>query len=46
MPPPDDWIYLNNFQQENRPKYYAFPAGIGKEFKKNVYQTLQKSKMR
>lgn len=42
MPPPDDWIYLNNFQQENRPKYYAFPAGIGKEFKKNVYQTLQK----
>ena len=42
MSPAPDWVYLNNFQQENRPKHFAFPAGTSKEFKKSIFYTIQK----
>jgi len=31
-PRPPDWVYLNNFKQENQPRPYALPAGVGRKF--------------
>lgn len=33
LPPADDWVYLNNFRQSNRPKPYRLPAGVGRKFR-------------
>lgn len=32
-PRPPDWVYLNNFKQENEPLPYALPAGQGRKFR-------------
>ncbi|MEL0323381.1 MAG: Lon-like protease helical domain-containing protein, partial [Rhodospirillales bacterium] len=32
-PPPPDWLYLNNFLQENQPHAFPLPSGLGKVFK-------------
>ena len=32
-PPPPDWLYLNNFSQENQPHAFPLPSGLGKVFK-------------
>lgn len=29
-PPPQDWVYLNNFRRPHRPKPCALPAGLGR----------------
>ncbi|OFW70436.1 MAG: hypothetical protein A2621_00790 [Alphaproteobacteria bacterium RIFCSPHIGHO2_01_FULL_41_14] len=42
LPSPADWIYLNNFQQKNKPRYYRFPAGTGKEFQNKLCSCVQK----
>ena len=36
MPTPDDWCYVYNFEDSNRPKAINLPAGMGKEFKKDM----------
>jgi predicted ATP-dependent protease len=32
-PPPNDWIYLNNFRRPHRPRPLPLPAGIGRKFR-------------
>ena len=32
-PPPDDWVYLNNFRRSHRPKPYRLPPGVGRRFR-------------
>lgn len=36
MPVPDDWCYVYNFEDSNRPSAINLPAGMGKEFKKDM----------
>ena len=36
MPVPDDWCYVYNFEDSNRPKALNLPAGTGREFKKDM----------
>lgn len=36
MPVPDDWCYVYNFEDSNRPKAINLPAGMGREFKKDM----------
>ncbi len=36
MPIPDDWCYVYNFEDSNRPKAINLPAGMGREFKKDM----------
>ncbi len=36
MPIPDDWCYVYNFEDSNRPKTINLPAGMGREFKKDM----------
>jgi len=36
MPTPDDWCYVYNFEDSTRPKAINLPAGMGKEFKKDM----------
>ncbi len=35
-PKPPDWIYVHNFDDENRPLAYRMPAGSGQQFKKDM----------
>ncbi len=32
-PPPNDWVYLNNFRRPHRPRPLPLPAGIGRQFR-------------
>jgi predicted ATP-dependent protease len=32
-PPPNDWIYLNNFRHPDHPTPHALPAGLGRRFR-------------
>lgn len=36
MPVPDDWVYVNNFQDSSRPSAVRLPAGKGIELKKEM----------
>lgn len=36
MPVPDDWMYVNNFQDPTEPHALRLPAGKGVEFKKEM----------
>lgn len=33
LPPPNDWVYLNNFRRPHRPKPYCLPNGIGQKLR-------------
>jgi predicted ATP-dependent protease len=35
-PTPDDWCYVNNFDQPHKPKAISLPAGRGKQFHEDV----------
>ena len=35
-PAPDDWCYVNNFQDSSRPQCLSFPAGQGCAFKREM----------
>ncbi len=39
-PRPSDWCYVNNFQDEDRPKAIEVPAGIGRELEQDVSQLV------
>ena len=39
-PRPSDWCYVNNFQDEDRPKVIEVPAGIGRELEQDVSQLV------
>ncbi len=32
-PPPNDWVYLNNFRRPHRPRPLPLPAGVGRKFR-------------
>lgn len=34
--PPDDWCYVNNFDQKNKPDYLRLPAGIGAKLQRDM----------
>jgi len=36
MPVPDDWCYVYNFEDSNRPMAINLPAGMGRKFKKDM----------
>lgn len=36
MPVPDDWCYVYNFEDSNRPKAINLPAGTGRELKNDM----------
>jgi lon-related putative ATP-dependent protease len=38
---PDDWIYVNNFEQRNRPRAISLPAGKGQEFKRDMENLVE-----
>lgn len=41
MPTPDDWVYVNNFQQARQPIALRFPAGQGTKFQTALHQAWQ-----
>ncbi|MCS7082942.1 MAG: AAA family ATPase [Bacteroidetes bacterium] len=39
-PTPEDWVYVNNFRQPNRPLALRLPAGWGRRFAKDLEETV------
>ena len=39
-PPPDDWIYVHNFDEPDRPNAIRLPAGRGGELKRDLDEFL------
>ena len=39
-PVPDDWCYVNNFDDPHKPKAISLPAGKGIEFRKDVMELI------
>lgn len=37
-PPPDDWCYVHNFEQDYKPRAIRMPAGKGSEFQRDMAQ--------
>ncbi|HSF82243.1 MAG TPA: ATP-binding protein [Anaerolineales bacterium] len=40
MPPPEDWCYVNNFDNPRQPKAIALPAGQGQQFTKHLMELI------
>ncbi len=40
-PPPNDWCYVNNFEQPYRPRVLCLPAGMGKELRNDVQRLVE-----
>ena len=40
-PTPNDWCYVNNFDQPHRPKALSLPAGMGKQFHDDVEHFIE-----
>lgn len=40
-PVPDDWCYVYNFQNTNEPMAINLPAGLGREFEKDMNQFIE-----
>jgi lon-related putative ATP-dependent protease len=43
--PPDDWLYVNNFLQEDEPLALRLPAGRGVMFRKDMEELLEELKV-
>jgi len=43
-PAPDDWLYVNNFNDSDNPKSIRLPAGRGKEFSNDMDQLVEELK--
>lgn len=39
-PVPDDWLYINNFEDQDKPHMLHLPAGKGREFKDDMDQMV------
>ena len=39
-PPPSDWCYVHNFEQDHKPKSIRLPAGKGSQFQKDMDQLV------
>ena len=42
--PPDDWLYIYNFDNLERPQIFSLPQGKGKAFKEQIDALLQRIK--
>lgn len=42
--PPNDWLYVYNFENPDKPKAISLPAGLGKIFKKQLHQAIEELK--
>lgn len=40
LPPPYDWVYLNNFQSPHRPKPFRLPNGMGCQLKQDMIDLI------
>lgn len=40
-PPADDWCYVNNFSNPQKPFALRLPAGLGNSFKKDIEQLME-----
>jgi len=40
-PSPPDWCYVNNFDQPYRPRILSLPAGLGRQFKREVERLVE-----
>jgi len=38
---PDDWCYVNNFEQPQKPKLLRLPAGMGKDLRKDIHELIE-----
>lgn len=38
---PPDWCYVHNFEEEHKPKAIKFPAGTGREFRKDMEELVE-----
>ncbi|MBU0455661.1 MAG: AAA family ATPase [Gammaproteobacteria bacterium] len=38
---PDDWLYVNNFEDSDKPYFVRLPAGMGKEFRDDMDQLVE-----
>ena len=39
--PPDDWCYVNNFDQPYMPRAFRLPAGMGKELQRDMERLVE-----
>ena len=44
QPTPDDWVYVYNFKDANRPLALNFEAGTGLKFAQTVHEIFKKAK--
>lgn len=40
-PPPDDWCYVNNFDQPSMPRALRLPRGVGKQLKHDMERLVE-----
>ncbi|MGY8961062.1 MAG: Lon-like protease helical domain-containing protein, partial [Alphaproteobacteria bacterium] len=40
QPPPNDWVYLNNFRRQHRPRALPLPPGVGRKFRDRLAQLV------
>ncbi len=45
LPPPKDWVYLNNFKLPHRPKPYFLPNGKARKLKDHLNQLIDHMKV-
>jgi predicted ATP-dependent protease len=43
-PIPDDWCYVNNFENNHKPKAISLPVGQGVEFRKDIEELITRCK--
>ena len=41
LPAANDWVYLNNFLHNHKPKPFAFPSGVGSHFKEKLDELIE-----
>ena len=41
QPVPDDWCFVNNFSDPDRPRALSFPAGQGAEFRSDMESLIE-----
>jgi Cdc6-like AAA superfamily ATPase len=41
QPVPDDWLYVNNFEDSDKPRALRLPAGIGCQFQKDMERLVE-----
>jgi lon-related putative ATP-dependent protease len=44
MPVPDDWVYLFNFDEEEKPRAVRMPSGKGRDFAKDMDDFIEEAK--